>query len=137
MPGTISVYLSDREDRLLTERTREGGRERSEAIRRILGRYAEICQADLPRLSRAEWLLCADALNGCWAQDTPTHWAMASIEDHVSLNGADRKWEVDWPELQTKLKGFSRGGWVALVDLVERFWLSSETEQPVELPEGD
>jgi hypothetical protein len=131
---SISIYLSDAQAEALAARTRGGRGERSEAVRRMIARYLEIVDADRPRLSRAEWSLCADALNGTWLHDTPSHWAMASIEDHIRLNAADTKWKVGALELREKLARLSRGGWVALVDMVERFWLAGD-DRVVELPD--
>lgn len=120
MAERVTIYLNDDTAQLVAAREQLG---RSATIARMLGRYQEICRRRLPELSRDEWCLIADSLNGALS-DPPQSvaWSIHGIEDSVRLDQIDAKWSVDWPALRERLQALDYAQLVAVVDLVERFW---------------
>ena len=108
---------------------------RHAVAQRDLARYYALVRDEIERLalSRGELLLILDAMNGVIV-DPPAMYRSAlllDVADHIRLNGADRKWEVDGDALQRKLAAMSPGTLMALVDVSERFWARAEEDTDV------
>jgi hypothetical protein len=105
-------------------------RARAPLVRRVRDAGQHDALADV-ELTEPEAKLLCDALNGCWMLDvvTPsqarTHLLMEA-EDHVRLNGASKKWGVDWDHLRSTLADLSPVQCLAVMDAVERFWCDDE-----------
>jgi hypothetical protein len=85
--------------------------------------------------TKKELCLIYDANNGCingWVQDYMTPNARisdsllsgiyANAEDHIRLNQADERWEVDGPTLLAKLRKLNLGQGYALCRRIAKFW---------------
>lgn len=123
------VWFGPDLQRLVDERSdREGGmRSASGVINAVADRYLEIIRRSTPVLSTGEWCLIFDALNGVWAQDHASLYVGAlahGVHDHIHLNDADKKWEVDGGALLQKLGTYSFCQLTAIVDAAERFWVT-------------
>lgn len=124
----ISITLSERAQHALDTRNIGMRGNRSGTLAAMLERYARVCERCQPELSEPEMNLCRDVLNGTWLVDSPCSWALASIEDAISMDGYDQKWGVDGAALLRRLRGLDEAGWTALVDSVERWWQSGRNE---------
>ncbi len=99
----------------------------SGALARILERYFALLSRSRSelrnQLSKEECALVLDATNGSAFVDTVSLGMLwAEIEDAVSLDHLDRKWQVDGPGLVAKIRGSGILGQVALIDASERWW---------------
>ncbi len=94
--------------------------------RRDLERYYALLDHELARveLSEAEASLICDALNGTLMDPHSYRLLWAEVADAVRLDGLDAKWGVDGDALVERLRALSPGAMMAVVDAVERFWLS-------------
>lgn len=111
----------------------------SGALNRSLDRYFALLARSLAewrsQLSAAELALILDATNGTFADTFSLSHLWAEIADAVSLDGLDRKWEVDGAALVAKIQASGMIGQAALIDASERWWRRvSNGEQP---PYGD
>ncbi len=114
--------------------------DRSDAIRRILHRYAEVCRRELPALSVPEWKLCMDALNGTilWDRVESISWLVHEVEDALRINKLGEKHGVDGPALLAKLADTTYAQRLAIADTAERFWAAvSRGEQDAKVPDED
>lgn len=120
----LSATLSPAAQEALDQRAGESGfYSRSGAVSRALERYAEVCRRHLPQLSREEWMLVCDALNGALIDPAGSvAWCWAEVSDACTLNGAAEKWGVDGAALVSRLQALDYAGLVAVVDVAERFW---------------
>lgn len=105
---------------------REGGN-RSGVISRDLERYYEALRRARVALrgmfSQPEISLVADSLNGTLnAEASLLYMTWAGVADSIELDGLDKKWKVNGPELVGKLRVISFAENAALVDAVERWW---------------
>lgn len=106
-----------------------------EVVRRDIQRYYAVIDAELQRLrlTAEEAGLICDALNGYASLAEDPDIARRSwwinVEDHISLNDADKKWGVSDPAvLVAKLRALSPGASAAVLDAVERWWLRDGPE---------
>lgn len=125
------VWFGPAVQKLVDERSDRAGGKRSASgvINAVADRYLEIIRRSTPVLSTGEWCLIFDGLNGVWAQDHAALYVGAlahGIHDHIALNQADKKWQVDGPMLMQKLGTYSFCQLTAIVDAAERFWVSPE-----------
>lgn len=126
-PGAFQVQLQPAARRAIEERSMSDSEyDREEAINSMLARHDGMIRALVPRLSRAEWGLVFDALNGSSLRDWSVRAApvmlLAEIEDAIRLNQSDQHWGVDGPALLAKLKALTAPAAIAVVDAAERFW---------------
>lgn len=122
-----SIYCGEPIERLLEYRSEEGSGFRSVSglINACADRYLEIVRRSMPTLRVEEWALIFDAMNGVWMQDQAGMIGGAlslGIRDSISLDGMDRKHEVDGDALVTKLDALTYCQQVAVVDAAEQFW---------------
>lgn len=98
-------------------------------------RYQEILRRSVPVLTEAEWMACADALNGVWLSGEIAYLSAVwtEIADADRLNGLGAKWGVDAQALAVRVGGLPYAAVVALVDIVERLWLRHEEDWAVRL----
>lgn len=125
------VWFGPDLQKLVDERSdREGGmRSASGVINAVADRYLAIIRRSTPTLSTGEWCLIFDALNGVWDQDNAALYVGAlahGIHDHIDLNQADKKWDVDRAALMQKLGAYSFCQLTAIVDAAERFWVAPD-----------
>lgn len=112
----------------------EGGEDAAlgSTARRDLERYYQVVRDELRHLtlSRAEVMLILDAMNGVIVSPPAMYRSalLLDVVDHIRLNGADEKWDVDGDQLVRTLEGMSPGTLMALCDLAERFWARSDEE---------
>jgi hypothetical protein len=95
------------------------------AAKRALERYVQVLADELARLdfSFAEAALVCDALNGTYLDEHSYRYLWAEVADAISLQGLDRKWEVENGDaLVARLRDLSPGAKMARLDAVERFW---------------
>jgi len=92
---------------------------------RDLGRYYEVLRRELASidLTEGEALLIMEACNGTyWEPHTiPLLWA--EVADHVQLENAHIRWQVDEMALVHKLRALTPAQAFAVVDAIERAWL--------------
>jgi hypothetical protein len=90
----------------------------------VAARYREIIRRSVPALTEAEWMACADALNGVWLGDPvtgpPTLWM--EIADADQLDGLGAKWGIDAQALAQRLRDAHYAAAMAVIDVVERPW---------------
>lgn len=97
---------------------------RSTIINRDLERLYAMYRRSLIQTNLAvdEACLIVDALNGNLMDANAARLLWASIEDAVKLDGLDKKWSVNGPELIQKLQRLNELQCMAIVDAAERFW---------------
>lgn len=122
-----SIYCSDPIERLLEQRAEDhsGFRSVSGVLNACADRYLEIVRRSMPTLRVEEWALIFDSMNGVWMQDQAGMLGGAlglGIRDSISLDGLDKKHEVDGDALLAKLDALTYCQQVAVVDAAERFW---------------
>ena len=102
-------------------------------------RYADIVARSLPDLTRAEWTLVLDALNGCvtWDAAFRPPYILVEISDHISLNQADQVHDVDGPALLAKLHALSLAQITAVLDRAEQFWAAVGRQEDPAIPGAD
>lgn len=93
----------------------------------VVDRYRQICARHRPRLSRQEWGLVCDALNGVWLQPAEMACSPSAIafevSDACSLSQRHRAHGIEDPRLLLdRLTALSYAEAVALVDVVETWW---------------
>lgn len=98
--------------------------------RRDLERYYQVVRDELRQLqlTQREVLLVLDAMNGVIV-DPPQMYRstlLLDVADHIRLNAADEKWDIDGEGLIRRLESLSPGTLISLVDLAERFWARSD-----------
>lgn len=103
----------------------------SAVINASLERYAAVLAAGrrslLDLLDESEMGLIIDALNNpMFREPSAISVITASIEDAIDMDAAAAKWGVDDAALLEKLQGLTYAEQVALVDAVERWWLSEQ-----------
>lgn len=94
-------------------------------------RYAECCRRSLPALTRQEWLLICDALNGTWLAESSGGYSAAAvleieIADAIAINALDAKWGILGTDLPTRLHALDYAARLAVIDVVERFWAGGD-----------
>ncbi|WP_448506565.1 hypothetical protein [Immundisolibacter sp.] len=97
-----------------------------DAILSALARYRQCWQACIPALSRSEWLLICDALNGTWCSGAATQTDIARVLDAeiaaTAQDGLGEKWGVDVRALSQRLAAMSFCARAAVVEVVNAFW---------------
>lgn len=98
----------------------------TEVARRDLERYYTLAADELRRLTLSEdeaLLLCAACRDTAFApQSLPLLWAI--VTDAIRLEGLDRAFGVDGDALLARLRALSPLQTAAVVDAIERFWLT-------------
>lgn len=113
----------------------EGGN-RSWTIAKQMNRYFDMidhCKRELrSMLSDAECALILDTFNGVAFMDTVSiRYAWHEVDDAITMDSVDAKWQVDGSALVNKLKSLSFGHLIALVDSSEIWWNRvAKGEQP-------
>lgn len=99
--------------------------------RRDLERYYALLVEELATvtLSENEALLICDALNGTLMLPQTMRLLWAEIDDSIRLDATDEKWQVDGPALVEKLRRFTSGQTLAVVDAGERWWNRNEIDE--------
>lgn len=127
-------------DAALQSRTRhEDARGLSEVARRDLIRYHALMATELARvaaqLTPGEAALIVDALRGTLFDDQliEVRHLDHGIEDAITLDGLDTKWEVDGPKLLKVIGGWTIGQRMAVCDAAERFWVTAGSHQEHEV----
>lgn len=75
-------------------------------------------------LSPGEQAVIADHANGVWYTEGTILYLPYGVRDSIEMDGLDKKWVVDGPELVEKLEGFDYCALWALVDACQRYWAS-------------
>lgn len=123
-----NIYLTPGAEEALGARSRGGERtqgDRSAAVSRMIERYAEVARRHLPEFSEAEWSLLREALNGWLAEPAASvGWLALGVRDAIALDGLDEKWGVDGPALIARLEALDYAGCCAVLDAVERWWVT-------------
>ncbi len=94
---------------------------------RAIERYRWLLERGLREihLTYGEAGMIVDSMNGT-SFDSMTEGIRSgfthNLSDCVHLEGWDKKWEVDWVTLKTKLENASDLTLFAIVDAAERFW---------------
>lgn len=100
--------------------------------RRDLERYYAIVRDELRQLplTRNEVLLVLDAMNGVLVEPPMMYRGavLLDVADHIRLNAADEKWDVDGEALIRRLEALSPGTLMAIVDMAERFWSRADED---------
>lgn len=78
-----------------------------------------------------EIMLMCDACNGTIFEPHTLGLLRLNIEDSISYDATDRKWEIDGAELLEKLGALSLEGTATLVDVIERFWAGVSQGKPM------
>lgn len=142
MSKRLAVYLGPPLTRLLAARSGAdqtqhvpGGAGLSGVVNMAVDRYQEIIRRSMPTLTEAEWMACADALNGVWLAGEAAHLAVVwiEIEDGDRRNGLGAKWGIDALALARRLREAPYAAVVAVVDVVERLWRQTEADWSVRL----
>lgn len=115
---------------------REGAR--STVINDTLERYFWIVDYERRQLrqllSESEISLICDVLNGTMFSDRYSVTVVPNeIQDGISLDHVDEKWNVDGAALVAKLRGLSYGSLMALVDAVQLWWYRNSNGDNPEL----
>lgn len=103
---------------------------RSTIINRDLDRLYTLYRRALAQvgLTTREALLIADALNGILMNVTTVPLFWAQVQDAITLEHLDRKWQVDGQALVEKLRNLNEIQALAIIDAAERFWVQSQGE---------
>ncbi len=128
MGKRINLYIGPRLAQLIEERVGDG-RSTSSVVNAVADRYLETVRRHTPRLAVNEWLAVFDALNGVWAGDNAALAIQSlpyGVSDHLTLEGAAEKWDVDGPALVKKLEALDWCQRLAVIDAAERFWARSD-----------
>jgi len=128
MGKRINLYVGPRLAQLIKERAGEG-RSTSGVVNAVADRYLETIRRYTPRLAVNEWLAVIDALNGVWAGDNAALAVQSlpyGVSDHLTLEGAAEKWEVDAAALVKRLEALDWCQRLAVIDAAERFWARSD-----------
>jgi len=101
--------------------------ERSTVINRSLDRYFDLLARTRRELRKLlddkEMGLILDALNGTAFFDTfGIYLVQHEIADAISMDGLDKKWEVDGKALVEKMNAMNDAQRLALVDAVQCWW---------------
>ena len=106
----------------------------STALTKSLGRYlyalADARRRLADQCSDQECGLRLDACNGTLFYPFSINLVGATIQDAISMDRLDQKWEVDGPALADKLDKLSYFERLAVVDAVEVWWNRTHNEQP-------
>lgn len=137
MPANrVTIYLPDHVRAALGPCGEDSGVSLSGRVATIVLRYQEAVRRSRPRLSRAEWMLILDALNGVGrlAEERPEA-AVAGLAlevyDHLRLNDAARKWSLTPAQatgLVDRLRALSYVEALSIVEAAEQFWTHHELE---------
>lgn len=97
----------------------------------VIIRYGEIMRQECPAFTVSEWSAICDALNSCWLQaegpgTDPARFIWAEIADADRLDGLGVKWGIDAAGLASRIQAMRYSEQCAIVDVVARFWKSSE-----------
>lgn len=128
---TIQFRAGDLVEPLDDRASERVGISRDGAAKRDLARYYDVLARSLDALSlsSAESSLICDAARGT-AWDTSSYRLLwAEIDDAIRLDQLDTKWNVDGPALVAKLRNLAPGTAMAIVDAVERFWLTPDDDR--------
>jgi len=101
--------------------------ERSMVINRSLERYFDLLARTRRELRQMfndkEMGLILDALNGTAFFDTfGIYLVQHEIADAISMDGLDKKWEVDGKALRDKMNALTDAQKLAIVDAVQVWW---------------
>lgn len=122
----FSISLMDNTMKEISKRYHVEG-ERSMAINRSLDRYFDLLTRTRRELRQLlndkEMGLILDALNGTAFFDTfGIYLVHHEIADAISMDGLDKKWEVDGKALVNKMTTMNDAQRLALVDAVQVWW---------------
>ncbi len=123
----IQFRVDDRLQKAIADRVTSPSESPGLVARRILHYYLALLahgQNEIARLglSEREALLIMDACNGTLFGPESAHLIWAEVQEAISLNNLDQKWNVDGDRLVNKLRSLSPAGLFALTDFVQRFW---------------
>jgi hypothetical protein len=122
MSSRKSIYLADASEKVIGHPGSLSGR-----INSIVIRYGNIVAATCPTLSRGEWLLICDMLNGT-VLDTdsrdadPSRYLWADISESGKFDGLAEKWNVDTADLSTRVRAMTPAEQIAILEVVGHFW---------------
>jgi hypothetical protein len=118
-------YVSERMQKIIDDR-KGPSRPETTILNMICDRYAEICRrAQIEKkFTENEMMLMRDSMNGTIMYDNAVSVSMlyANIEDSITLDALDKKWEIDGTVLVEKVKSLSYPEMVALADSIEVWW---------------
>lgn len=121
---------------VLELRSSEGWR--SNVLSNILLRYDRLCRRSRPPLTKGQWGLILDVLNGIYMMDTifsPRDEIMLNVHDGIEQNRYDQKWEINGKELLDILQQMSDVQMLAVLDEAECFWSSVSRGENPEIPD--
>lgn len=97
---------------------------KSPRINTVCARYLDIVAAESPTWPLAKWSAVCDALNGSWLMDDAAiRYLWATVAD---FDGLGKKWGIDQDALVSELRDASLAKKIAIIEIVERFWLRAE-----------
>jgi hypothetical protein len=119
-PKAVSFWMRPELEKEIEER----GDNRTLVIHRDLERLYTLYRLALRevKLTLPECWFLVDMLNGSMMDAYTAGTLWASAEDACSMDGLDKKWEIDGKAFVEKLKALSYVQALALVDAAERFW---------------
>ena len=128
-PRTVSIYLRPALEAELEAR----GDNRNHIIHRDLERLYTLYRLALRdvKLTLPEAWFIVDMLNGRLMDANTAGLLWASAEDACSMDGLDKKWEIDGKAFVEKLKALSPVQALALADAAERFWQANTGSEDI------
>lgn len=116
-----SVYFADPIERYLDM---VGEENYSGSINIAIDRYLFLV-SDFPLLSKEEWLLINDAMNGVWINSTfyrnPSALLAIEISDACRIDKLDKKWGVSLTDLLIKISGLTKSQAFAVFHVLDVF----------------
>lgn len=113
----------------------EDGKSRNESIVDALQALRKVRQVSMNELAGVftpnEWKFLADGFNGVMMPDSfrcSVSGLIAHCEDSASLDGLDKKWDVDMEALKQKIRGLHGANVDALYSRIEAFWSNGEAD---------
>jgi hypothetical protein len=132
----INIRFPENFVKQLDTRSDPGKGGMSEAVRSSLERYFFLIESARQEIAgeftSGEVSLLVDICNGTWFEPPVSGAVLANAEDAESIYY--KRWEVDRGKLLAKLKAITICQEMALIDAIERFWVSVSKNRTLEQP---
>ncbi|NUB11274.1 hypothetical protein GAY28_00310 [Azospirillum brasilense] len=121
----VSLYLDEATKDIIDARAPRGGR--SEALRRIVGRYDNLVRASLPELPIETWRYVANAFAGPATEaGIPPRRALVNTVGHALAETLD---EEVLNAAMAPLRALTEGEAAAVIDWNDRYWSGDREAQ--------
>ena len=131
MANRKSIYVGNELGTYVDTHLKEGYSV-SALINTAVERYMMLLKTHRPRLSKNEWYLIFDSMNGL-VTDEPAELAASgvwlSVRDSIDLDGLAQKWEVDGEALVQKIQAMTKAELLSIVDVVEQWRIDGYNEE--------